>query len=72
MTQASFMMAWRLKGLKVLIVGGGKEADGRLRLAQNAGANIYHVAPSFTPLGEELGQAGQIKLFRRTVKSSDL
>ena len=32
MTQASFMMAWRLKGLKVLIVGGGKEADGRLHL----------------------------------------
>lgn len=72
MTQASFMMAWRLKGLKVLIVGGGKEADGRLRLALNAGANIDHIAPCFTALGEELGQAGQINLVRRTVESSDL
>ncbi|MGB0648389.1 MAG: SAM-dependent methyltransferase, partial [Bradymonadia bacterium] len=72
MTQASFMMAWRLKGLKVLIVGGGKEADGRLQLALNAGANIVHVAPSFTELGEALGEAGRITLVRRTVESSDL
>ena len=31
-----------------------------------------HIAPSFTALGEELGEAGRITLVRRTVESSDL
>ena len=35
-------------------------------------SQYQHIAPSFTALGEELGEAGRITLVRRTVESSDL
>ena len=49
----SLMLAWRVEGRRVLVVGGGKVAQGRVRLARDAGAEIVVVAPRLTfPLPE--------------------
>lgn len=47
----SFMVAWRLAGQRVLVVGGGNVAAGRVRLALEADATVLVVAPQ---LGAEL------------------
>ncbi len=47
----SLMVAWRLDGRRVLVVGGGKVAAGRVRLALEADAMVTVVAPA---LGAEL------------------
>ena len=48
---ASLMVAWRLEHKRVLVVGGGKVAAGRVRLALEADAHVTVVAPE---LGVEL------------------
>jgi uroporphyrin-III C-methyltransferase len=47
----SLMVAWRLDGRSVLVVGGGKVAAGRVKLALDASARVHVVAPT---LGAEL------------------
>lgn len=47
----SLMVAWRLEGRRVLVVGGGKVAAGRVKLALDATAHVHVVAPT---LGAEL------------------
>ena len=39
------MMAWRLNDRRVLVVGGGSEAEGRIHLALNAGGNVVVIHP---------------------------
>ena len=48
---ASFVVAWRLADRQVLVVGGGRVAAGRVRLALDADARVQVVAPR---LGAEL------------------
>ncbi|KAJ3282314.1 hypothetical protein HK104_010964 [Borealophlyctis nickersoniae] len=42
---ASFIVGWRLAGKNVLVVGGGKEASGRVFFALDADARVTLVAP---------------------------
>ncbi|KAJ3183946.1 hypothetical protein HDU85_001796 [Gaertneriomyces sp. JEL0708] len=43
---ASFLIGWRLAGKHVLVVGGGKEASGRVFFALDADARVSLVCPS--------------------------
>jgi precorrin-2 dehydrogenase/sirohydrochlorin ferrochelatase len=42
---ASFLLAWRLEGKKVLLIGGGLVASGRLYYLLEAGAHVTVVSP---------------------------
>lgn len=58
---ASLMVAWRLEGRRVLVVGGGQVAAGRVRLALEADAEVTVVAPE---LGVELSRRAEAQEIR--------
>lgn len=69
---ASLMVAWRLEGRRVLVVGGGQVAAGRVRLALEADAKVTVVAPE---LGVELqrrADAGEIEWVKGRFERPDL
>lgn len=69
---ASMMLAWRVQGRRVLVVGGGAVAVGRVRAALEADARVVVVAPQ---VHEELAQrhaSGEIRWEARRFVLADL
>jgi siroheme synthase-like protein len=70
---AVFPVFLKLEGRRVLVVGGGPVAAGKLRALVNAGARITVVAPEVVP--EIAGLAGEgvgLEIVRRRFVESDL
>ena len=67
---AVFPVFLKLEGRRVLVVGGGPVAAGKLRALVTAGARITVVAPDVSSSIEEL--AGKIEVLRRPFVESDL
>ncbi|KAG6001090.1 hypothetical protein E4U21_004690 [Claviceps maximensis] len=70
----SLILAWQIKGKKVLIVGGGEVAAGRILNCLNADANVVVVCPS-AGLNPEVAHRidqKQITHIDRVFKPSDL
>ena len=66
------MVAWRLAGRSIVVVGGGTVAAGRVRLALEADARVTVVAPR---LGAELRhrlRLGEVSWMAREFEESDL
>lgn len=56
----SMMVAWRLDGRRVLVIGGGAVAAGRVRAAREADARVRVVAPRLSPELRHRWSAGEI------------
>jgi siroheme synthase-like protein len=67
---AVFPVFLKLEGRRVLVVGGGPVAAGKLRALVTAGARITVVAPDVSTPIEEL--AGKVEILRRPFAESDL
>jgi siroheme synthase-like protein len=66
-----YPVALRLAGRRVLLVGGGRVAEGRLRGLLAAGARPRVVSVSATPLFDEEAARGRIELERRAYRTGD-
>ena len=66
------MLAWRLDGRRVLIVGGGHVAEGRVNLALDAGARIHLVAPTISETLRSHADRGLLDWSGREVVPEDL
>jgi len=62
----------KLAGRKVLVVGGGPVALGKVRALLDAGAAVTVVAPEVAPALEALEKNGNIALDRRSFETRDL
>jgi precorrin-2 dehydrogenase / sirohydrochlorin ferrochelatase len=60
-----FPIALQLRGKRVLLVGAGRIAEGRLLQLLEVGARVRVVAPNATPAIHRLAEAGQIELEQR-------
>ena len=69
---ANLMVAWRLVGRRVLIVGGGEVAAGRARLALEADAEVTVVAPELGAKLRQRASLGQVAWRARGFVDSDL
>lgn len=67
-----FPLFMRLRGERVLLVGGGDIATRKARLLSKAGARLVVVAPAIEPELEALVNAGGGELYRRDYQPSDL
>src|SRR5258706_14042007 len=67
-----FPVFFNLKGLRVLVVGGGDVALRKVSLLERTGAVVPVVAPRVTPPLAERGAAGTIKLVLREFVPEDL
>src|SRR5690554_5340681 len=67
-----FPLFMRLRGERVLLVGGGDIATRKARLLSKAGARLVVVAPAIEPELEALVNAGGGELYRRDYLPSDL
>ncbi|KAF2762215.1 siroheme synthase middle domains-like protein [Pseudovirgaria hyperparasitica] len=70
----SLILAWQIKGRRVLIVGGGEVAAGRIVNVLNADAKVIVVAP-FDGLNDEVAYRvaqGQVEHVNRKFEPSDL
>ena len=72
MARSSFMMAWRLNDRRVLIVGGGMVAEGRIHLVLNAGGKVVLVSPEVSDSIRQLSAQNLIDWHERDVTPSDL
>jgi siroheme synthase-like protein len=62
----------KLGGRKVLVVGAGPVATGKVRALLEAGAIVSVVAPEIDPELEALADKGNISLARRSFEATDL
>lgn len=69
---ASLLLAWRVKGQTVLVVGGGAVAAGRVRLALEADAAVTVVAPTLTAELRVRHDRGEIEWRARPFEVADL
>jgi uroporphyrin-III C-methyltransferase/precorrin-2 dehydrogenase/sirohydrochlorin ferrochelatase len=67
-----FPLFLKLTDRKVLVVGGGPVAAGKVATLQEAGAAITVVAPEVGPALAELAAAGNIALVSRSFEAADL
>jgi precorrin-2 dehydrogenase/sirohydrochlorin ferrochelatase len=72
MAPAVYPIALNLEGKRVLLVGGGEIADGKLDALLLAGAEITVVSPAVRPRIAEFAAAGKIALHRREYQSDDI
>ncbi|OLN81306.1 Siroheme biosynthesis protein met8 [Colletotrichum chlorophyti] len=70
----SLILAWQIKGKKVLVVGGGEVAAGRILNCLNADANVTVVCPSsgFNPEVAHRVAQGEVTHVDRVFEPSDL
>jgi uroporphyrin-III C-methyltransferase / precorrin-2 dehydrogenase / sirohydrochlorin ferrochelatase len=66
-----YLLGLRLRGRRVLVVGGGAVATRRVPALLDAGADILLVSPSVTTGLEDLAAAGQIRWERRPYRDGD-
>ena len=71
-TRNPFPLMADLGGRRVLVVGGGPTAEGKIRLLIDAAAHIETVSPTLTPELERLARQGSIVWHRRRFRRSDV
>jgi siroheme synthase-like protein len=69
---ALYPLFLKLAGRKVLVVGGGPVALGKVRALVEAGAEVAVVAPEVVPELGALAEKGNISLDRRSFETKDL
>ena len=67
----AYLLGLRLRGRRVVVVGGGAVAARRVPRLLAAGADIVLVSPQATPAVEELAAAGRISWRRRPYENGD-
>lgn len=67
-----FPLFLKLAGRKVLVVGGGPVAAGKVASLLEAGAQIVVVAPEVEPGLTDLAMAGKISIAQRSFEAADL
>jgi uroporphyrin-III C-methyltransferase / precorrin-2 dehydrogenase / sirohydrochlorin ferrochelatase len=69
--EEAYLLGLRLRGRRVLVVGGGAVAARRVPRLLGAGADVALVSPSVTPALEELASLGRIGWQRRGYAAGD-
>ena len=69
--EEAYLLGLRLRGRRVLVVGGGAVAARRVPRLLTAGADVLLVSPSVTPALEELAAHGRISWRRRPYQAGD-
>lgn len=67
-----FPVCLRLEGQRVLVVGGGVVAEGKIRSLVAAGAVVRVIAPEVTGPLTALAAAGKLELLQRPFQTGDL
>jgi len=65
-------IALRIKGKKVIVVGGGKIAQHKTGTLLEAGAKVTLISPDTTEELKQLAKAAKIKWLKRCFKKSDI
>ncbi|MEV7280114.1 uroporphyrinogen-III C-methyltransferase [Streptomyces sp. NPDC093111] len=68
----AYPVGLRLKGRRVVVLGGGQVAQRRLPALIAAGADVTLISPSATPSVEAMAEAGEITWTRRRYEEGDL
>ncbi|MEZ5372460.1 MAG: uroporphyrinogen-III C-methyltransferase [Microthrixaceae bacterium] len=69
---SGYLLAWDLRGRRVLVVGAGSIAEGKIETLRGTGADIVVVGPAPTPRVRDLAAAGTIRLSTREVRRRDV
>jgi uroporphyrin-III C-methyltransferase/precorrin-2 dehydrogenase/sirohydrochlorin ferrochelatase len=69
--EEAYLLGLRLRGRRVLVVGGGAVAARRVPRLLTAGADVLLVSPSVTPALEELAAHGRVSWRRRPYQAGD-
>lgn len=69
---SSLMLAWRLRDRKVLVVGAGPVAEGKVEVLRGTGADLVVVGPEPTPRIADLAAGGAVRLVERRVRRTDV
>ncbi len=72
MHERGYTTVWRLSGRKVVVVGGGPVAEGKVEGLLDTGADLGVVSPDLTPRLEDLHATGAFTWRRRTFEPADL
>jgi precorrin-2 dehydrogenase/sirohydrochlorin ferrochelatase len=72
MPPPAYPIALVLDGKRVLLVGGGEIAEGKLDALLRSGADLTVVSPEVRPRFAELAATGQLTLHRRAYQDDDL
>ena len=67
----AYLLGLRLRGRRVVVVGGGAVAARRVPRLLAAGADVLLVSPAATPAVEELAAAGRIDWRQRPYEKGD-
>jgi precorrin-2 dehydrogenase/sirohydrochlorin ferrochelatase len=62
----------RIKGKKILIVGGGEIAERKIKKFESENPDICVIAPKFTPYINDMACEGRLILIRREVNNTDI
>ncbi|WP_371615024.1 uroporphyrinogen-III C-methyltransferase [Streptomyces sp. NBC_00454] len=68
----AYPVGLRLKGRRVVVIGGGQVAQRRLPALIAAGADVLLVSPSATPSVDAMAETGEIRWERRRYEVGDL
>ncbi len=66
------MLAWKLDGVRVLVVGAGQIAEGKVEVLRRTGADIRVIGPEPTDRVVDLAEDGVLRLERRRVRRRDV
>lgn len=66
------MLAWKLDGVRVLVVGAGQIAEGKVEVLRRTGADIHVIGPEPTPRIVDLAETGVVRLATRRVRRRDV
>lgn len=67
-----YLVAWRLAGRRVVVVGGGEVAEQKVAGLLDTGAELILVAPEVVPRLARLADAGAVVWLRRPVSDDDV
>ena len=67
-----YLLAWRLDGRRVLVVGGGETGTAEVETLQGTGARTVIVDPSPTPRLLDMAERGEVTLRRRRFRPRDV
>ena len=62
----------KVAGRRVVVVGGGTVAEGKVDSLLEAGARVSVVSPQITPRLERMAHDGEISVVKRPYESADL